>query len=279
MDGTITGSYTDQGQGRLLAKFQLSDGADVLMPVAGLASLGAFAAVKAAGHGLVIGVGQDQFTNAPEYQDILLTSVVQRVDLSVQSAAKALADGHFQGGCVSTWPPAVGLVAPFHNQDGQVPPSIAAELKQIAADIANGAIKVDNWSSLETARFEQALAALPKTGDASRGQALTVANGCVACHMDPRCPNCGGAPGWLPHSLNATPPDEGIATRAQHRFKDPDYTGSATSADGYLLESIIEPNAYVVHGFEIPSAMPSSFGKKLKPQDLADIIAYLDTLK
>src|SRR5579859_472039 len=280
LDGSITSSYTDQGQGALLAKLQLSDGADVLMPVAGQASLGAFAAVKAAGHALVICVGQDQFTNAPEYQDILLTSVVQRVDLAVQTAAKALADGRFQGGRhVGTLATGEIGLAPFHNLDGQVPPSIAAELKQIAADIASGAITVDNWSSLETARFEQALAALPKTGDASHGQALTVANDCVLCHMDPRCVNCGDAPGWLPNSTDATPPNEGIATRAQDRFKDPDYTGAATSADGYLLESIIEPNAYVVHGFQIPSIMPSSFGKKLSPQDLADIIAYLDTLK
>jgi len=280
LDGSITSSYTDQGQGALLAKLQLADGADVIMPVAGQASLGAFAAVKAAGHALVIGVGQDQFTNAPEYQDILLTSVVQRVDLAVQTAAKALADGRFQGGRhVGTLATGEIGLAPFHNLDGQVPPSIAAELKQIAADIASGAITVDNWSSLETARFEQALAALPKTGDASHGQALTVANDCVLCHMDPRCVNCGDAPGWLPNSTDATPPNEGIATRAQHRFKDPDYTGAATSADGYLLESIIEPNAYVVHGFQIPSIMPSSFGKKLSPQDLADIIAYLDTLK
>jgi basic membrane protein A len=280
LDGSITSSYTDQSQGTLLAKFQLADGADVIMPVAGQASLGAFAAVKAAGHGLVIGVGQDQFTTAPEYQDILLTSVMQRVDLSVQTAAKALADGRFQGGrhVGNLTTGEIGL-APYHNLDGQVPQSVKDELKQIAADIASGAIKVDNWSSRETAKFEQALAALPKTGDASRGQALTLENKCVVCHIDAPIDISTIAPGWLASADNATPKGEGIGTRAQHRFKDPDYTGAATSADGYLLESIIEPDAYVVHGFAIPSAMPTNFFKHLKPQDLADIIAYLDTLK
>ena len=62
-------------------------------------------------------------------------------------------------------------------------------------------------------------------------------------------------------------------------LKDPDYTGAATSAEGYLLESIIEPDAYLVPGFNSQFPMPSNFGKKLHPQDLADIIAYLDTLK
>jgi cytochrome c2 len=116
------------------------------------------------------------------------------------------------------------------------------------------------------------LAALPK-GDATRGQGLTTTNACVACHIQGTT-----GPGWLPTAENATPKGEGIATRAQHRFKDPGYTGVASSADGYLLESIITPNAFIVPGF--PSGvMPQNFGTVLKPQDLADIIAYLNTLK
>src|SRR5579859_2989716 len=276
-DGTVTLSNLDQGQAKLLGELMLDDGADVIMPVTGQASLGVFAAAKKSGKALVIGVGWDPFDTAPDYQDILLTSVLVHPDRSVQAAAKALADGTFQGGLhVGTLATGEIGLAPFHNSDGRVPQTIKDELKQLAADIASGAIKVDNWSSLEQADFSQALAALPKTADASSGQALTVANGCTTCHMGVPFTR---APGWLPNSSGATPPNEGIATRAQHRFTDPDYTGAATSADGYLLESIIEPNAYVVTGFDNPSQMPPNFGKKLHPQDLADIIAYLDTLK
>ncbi len=121
-------------------------------------------------------------------------------------------------------------------------------------------------------QLAQQLAALPK-GDPTRGQSLTVSNGCTACHI-----TAAVGPGWLATASNATPTGEGIATRAQHRFKDSGYTGVATSADGYLLESIIRPNAYIVTGFQ-PNVMPQTFGTQLKPQDLADIIAYLDTLK
>ena len=117
-----------------------------------------------------------------------------------------------------------------------------------------------------------ALAKLPK-GDATRGQGLTTTSGCVACHIQAPL-----GPGWLATADNATPKGEGIGTRAQHRFKDAGYTGVATSADGYLLESIKTPNAYVVPGFQ-PNIMPQDFGTRLKPQDLADVIAYLDTLK
>ena len=116
------------------------------------------------------------------------------------------------------------------------------------------------------------LAALPK-GDATRGQGLTTTNACVACHIQAPV-----GPGWLATADNATPKGEGIGTRAQHRFTDAGYTGVATSADGYLLESITNPNAYVVSGFTA-NIMPQDFGTKLQKQDLADIIAYLDTLK
>ena len=116
------------------------------------------------------------------------------------------------------------------------------------------------------------LAALPK-GDAARGQSITTSSGCVACHIQAPV-----GPGWLATAANATPSGEGIATRAQHRFKDAGYTGVANSADAYLLESITKPNAYIVTGFTA-GVMPQNFGTSLKPQDLADVIAYLDTLK
>jgi mono/diheme cytochrome c family protein len=121
-------------------------------------------------------------------------------------------------------------------------------------------------------QLAQELAALPK-GDAGRGQSLTVSNGCTACHISAPV-----GPGWMASADNATPKGEGVGTRAQHRFSDPGYTGVATSAGGYLLESVIAPNAHVVTGFQ-PNIMPQDFGKRLQPQDLADIIAYLQTLK
>jgi mono/diheme cytochrome c family protein len=116
------------------------------------------------------------------------------------------------------------------------------------------------------------VAALPK-GDAAKGEALTTSNGCVACHIQAAV-----GPGWLATADNATPKGEGIGTRATHRFKDPGYAGAATSADSYLYESITAPNAYIVTGFQ-QGIMPQDFGTRLQPQELADIIAYLNTLK
>jgi cytochrome c2 len=51
------------------------------------------------------------------------------------------------------------------------------------------------------------------------------------------------------------------------------------SAEQYLHESIVLPNAYIVEGFANPSIMPANFGEQMTKQELADLIAYLMTLK
>jgi cytochrome c2 len=100
------------------------------------------------------------------------------------------------------------------------------------------------------------LAALPP-GDAPDGQALFSAVGCVACHsLEPGVRIVG-------------PSLAGMAARAAART-------AGYSAQLYLYESITRPNAYVVEGF--PSGvMPQDFKQRLKPQELANVIAFLLT--
>ena len=50
-----------------------------------------------------------------------------------------------------------------------------------------------------------------------------------------------------------------------------------TSAEDYLTESILDPNAFPVPGF--PPAMPPKGGADLSDQEVASIVAYLLTLK
>ncbi len=111
-------------------------------------------------------------------------------------------------------------------------------------------------------------AALP-TGDAGRGKTLTEGPlGCANCHILAPV-----GPAWL-----AQAGQPGIGARAATRIKQPDYTGKAADATQYLIESIVQPNAYIVQGFQ-SSIMPQNFGQRLSAQDMADIIAYLLTLK
>jgi len=148
-DGLFTGDFSDQDKGKQVAEQLMDEGADIILPVAGPVGLGAAAAVQQRGNALLIGVDTDWFVSAPEYQDIILTSVLKRLELSVQTAAKAVADGSFAGE-VKVGNLANGEIgiAPFHNFDSQVSQQVKDDLRQIASDIAAGVIKVNSFSTL-----------------------------------------------------------------------------------------------------------------------------------
>jgi mono/diheme cytochrome c family protein len=105
-------------------------------------------------------------------------------------------------------------------------------------------------------------------GDATRGQAVANRLACVACHI--AAPT---GPAWM-----ASGSEPGIGTRAATRFSQSDYTGKATTPEQYLFESIVQPGAFVVSGFP-DGVMPATYGNQLTDQDLADLIAYLLSLK
>ena len=48
------------------------------------------------------------------------------------------------------------------------------------------------------------------------------------------------------------------------------------TSDGYIRESIMDPGAIIVDGFQ--DIMPATVGASLSSDDLADLLAYLDTL-
>jgi len=104
-------------------------------------------------------------------------------------------------------------------------------------------------------------------GDAGRGQTLAEGPlGCAACHTLSTV-----GPAWA--GEGATP---GIGARAAARLDEPGYGGAATTAEQYLLESVVETNTYLVAGFEA-NIMPGTFGARLTPQDAAHLIAYMLT--
>ena len=91
---------------------------------------------------MIVGVDTDWTVSAPEYADIILTSVEKRLDLSAASAAKAAADGTFKGGTqVATLENGQIGISPFHSFESQVPDEVKEDLKQITADIIAGTIK------------------------------------------------------------------------------------------------------------------------------------------
>lgn len=91
---------------------------------------------------------------------------------------------------------------------------------------------------------------------------------CVSCHTIPGIP---GAMGTIGPKL-----EEG--TTAAQRIKDPSYKGTAKSPAEYIMESIVDPSAYVVKPFP-DNTMPKVFGQKLSAGALKKIVDYLSQVK
>ncbi len=104
-------------------------------------------------------------------------------------------------------------------------------------------------------------------GDAKRGEELykqTV----IGSQAAPGCITC--------HSLEAGkvligPPHAGLATKAETAVP-------GMSAEDYLRESIIEPDAHLVDGFSA-GIMYQNYAKDLKESEINDLLAFLLTLK
>jgi len=106
-------------------------------------------------------------------------------------------------------------------------------------------------------------------GDAEIGQSLAQGQlGCAACHTLSTVGPPWAATGGLP----------GLAVRGPIRIQQADYSGNATSGDEYLIESVVEPNLFVVEGYAA-SVMPTDFGERVTLQDMANLLAYLKTFE
>ena len=141
--GLFSNSFDDQQKGKELATSLMDEGADIIMPVAGPVGLGAAAAIKERGNAYLIGVDYDWTISAPEYKDIIFTSVLKAMDLSVFTVAKAVADGAYKGGSYLGTLENKGVgIASFGAFETQVPAELKAELEKLQADIISGALKL-----------------------------------------------------------------------------------------------------------------------------------------
>jgi mono/diheme cytochrome c family protein len=121
-------------------------------------------------------------------------------------------------------------------------------------------------ASGEPVGVDVTVADLP-VGDPARGEALYTSNelGCSSCHM-------GGV---------IAPATEGSYLRVQERVTStPELAGY--TADQYLVESILLPNAFLVPNEQGKvysvggiSTMQQNYSTRIDAQDLADLVAYL----
>ena len=89
--------FNDAAKGQVVASGELDAGSDVIYHAAGASGQGVFQAVKAANK-MAIGVDSDQY-NVPAYsdvKDIIITSMLKRVDVAVYDYINAVAEWRHQ---------------------------------------------------------------------------------------------------------------------------------------------------------------------------------------
>jgi basic membrane protein A len=76
-----------------------NEGADIVYHAAGNTGTGVFRAAQNMGR-FAIGVDQDQSITKSSFSDVILASMVKRVDTAVFDSIEAVVDGTFEGGSI-----------------------------------------------------------------------------------------------------------------------------------------------------------------------------------
>ncbi len=135
-------NFGDPAIGYQMAKAMFDAGANVVYQVAGGTGLGVIKAAKETGK-FAIGVDTDQDGIAP---GSVLTSMVKRSDVAVETVTKDYAEGKFPGGKTMTLGLAqdgVGLSPMTHTRD-MIPAADVAKVEDLKKKILSGEIKVWN---------------------------------------------------------------------------------------------------------------------------------------
>jgi basic membrane protein A len=96
------GSFNDTAGGKEAALSMYEDeGADVIYHAAGATGVGVFQAAQEQGR-YAIGVDADQSESEPDFADVILASMVKRVDTAVFTSIENVVNGEFAGGSTET---------------------------------------------------------------------------------------------------------------------------------------------------------------------------------
>jgi basic membrane protein A len=147
-NGTFAESFTDQNKGKTISSTFVAQGADVVMPVAGGTGLGAGDVAKASsGKVSVIWVDQDGCNSAAQYCDVFLTTVVKNITDAVQKAVETGAQGQplaASPGYLGTLKNNGVSIAPYHDFDAKVDPTLKTEVEALKQQIIAGTVKVQS---------------------------------------------------------------------------------------------------------------------------------------
>ncbi|MCX7884617.1 MAG: BMP family ABC transporter substrate-binding protein [Caloramator sp.] len=121
-------SFSDINKGYELAKSLYNSGCDVIYHAAGGVGLGVFNAAKDMKK-WAIGVDSDQAVTVPKAKDVILCSMLKRVDVGTYSASKDMIENKFKGGST--------LVLGLKEDGVGIAPTVNPAVQQSTIDLAN----------------------------------------------------------------------------------------------------------------------------------------------
>ncbi|GAB2489374.1 BMP family ABC transporter substrate-binding protein [Promicromonospora xylanilytica] len=145
--GSFTGSFAADPAAKTTAQNILDQGVDVLFPVGGPIYQGAMDAIADSGKDVaIIGADADFFETDPTTQNVVLTSVLKRMDVSAEEAVVASGNDEFDP------TPYIGTLenggvdlAPLHNFEDKVDPALWEETQALKESIIAGEVEVESY--------------------------------------------------------------------------------------------------------------------------------------
>jgi basic membrane protein A len=136
--------FDNAAEGRRVAEDFISEGADIILPVAGPTGLGSAAAAQDAGDVSLLWVDDDGCVTAPEFCSLFLTSILKNMDVSAFETTQSVIDGSFTGGLfVGTLEnEGVGL-AEYHEFDSVIPQELKDKIEELRQGVIAGTVSVD----------------------------------------------------------------------------------------------------------------------------------------
>nr|WP_058997504.1 BMP family protein [Haloarcula sp. CBA1127] len=143
LQSAYVGDFNDPSGGQEAALSMYESGADIVYHAAGNTGTGVFRAAQEAGR-FAVGVDRDQSVTKENFSDVILASMVKRVDNAVYTSVESVVNGNFDGGAVNTLGlEQNGVEAVYGQQLGsEIPQDIKDEVSEVRQSIIDGDISV-----------------------------------------------------------------------------------------------------------------------------------------
>jgi len=140
---SYVGDFDDPTGGKETALSMYNSGADIIYHASGNTGTGVFQAAQEQGR-FAIGVDRDQSTTKESFSDVILASMVKRVDTAVYTSVESVVDGGFEGGATTELGLEQDGVAVVYGSElgGRISGDVKSEIEATRESIISGEITV-----------------------------------------------------------------------------------------------------------------------------------------